>query len=52
LVHLENIYEEFQPLTLNPIIEFSIFYHDIIYDVKNKNNEEESAFLAKKGLLH
>ena len=33
------------------IIGFTIFYHDIIYDVKQNNNEAQSAILAKKRLL-
>ncbi|UII28295.1 hypothetical protein LVD15_07670 [Fulvivirga maritima] len=31
-------------------IIFSIFYHDIVYDVKNSYNEEESASFAKERL--
>jgi len=50
LKHLEHIYKELATLTLNPPIEFAIFYHDIIYDVEKNNNEEESAFLASKRL--
>lgn len=32
-------------------ILFSVFYHDIIYDVLKSNNEERSAKLAEKRLL-
>lgn len=46
LEHLEHIYKELEKVKLNHILEFSIFYHDIIYDVKKINNEEQSAKLA------
>ena len=50
LKHLENIYKELQSFKLTPLLEFAIFYHDIVYDVKRDDNEEQSAFLAKKRL--
>ena len=50
LKHLEQIYKELEGLTLNPVIEFAIFYHDVIYDVEKNNNEEESALLTCKRL--
>ena len=46
LKHLEYIYNELEKVKLNHILEFSIFYHDIIYDVEKIDNEEESAKLA------
>jgi len=46
LEHLEYIYKELEEIELNHILEFSIFYHDIIYDVKNRDNEEQSAKIA------
>ena len=49
LNHLTNIYSEL-PI-LNDSIEFAIFYHDIIYDIKKKDNEYQSALLCKKRLL-
>ena len=48
--HLKHIYEEFESLKINKSIEFAIFYHDIIYDVRKKTNEEKSALFAKKRL--
>ena len=31
-------------------LQFSIWYHDVIYNVKRKNNEEKSALLAQQRL--
>lgn len=50
--HIENMIIEMENL---PIIDrdslvISIFYHDSIYSVTSKTNEEESALLAKKHL--
>jgi len=50
LKHLEEIYKELQPFRLTPLLKFAIFYHDIVYDVKRDDNEEQSALLAKKRL--
>jgi len=50
LKHLEEIYKELQPFKLTPILEFAIFYHDVVYDVKRDDNEKQSALLAKKRL--
>ncbi len=46
LKHLEEIYKELQSFNLTPLLEFAIFYHDIVYDVKRDDNEEQSALLA------
>lgn len=48
--HLEHIYKELDEILLNPILEFAIFYHDFIYDVRRVDNEEESAKIAKNRL--
>jgi predicted metal-dependent HD superfamily phosphohydrolase len=50
LKHLEYIYTSLENIEIDSVIEFSIFYHDIIYDVEKNNNKEKSAFLAKKRL--
>jgi len=50
LSHLENIYNQLKPFQLTPAIEFAIFYHDIIYNTKERDNEEKSALLARKRL--
>jgi len=50
LEHLEHIYKELGPFELNPLLEFAIFYHDIVYDVKQNDNEEISALYAMKYL--
>lgn len=50
LRHLEQIYKEFEGLMLTALLEFSIFYHDIIYDTKRNDNEEQSALLAQRRL--
>ena len=46
LAHLRNIYNELKPFKLTPAVEFSIFYHDIVYNTKERDNEEKSAILA------
>ena len=50
LSHLENIYTELNIFQLSHIVEFAIFYHDIIYNIQKKDNEEKSAILAVKRL--
>ncbi len=48
--HIKTCLDEFQEvrhLTSNPtIVEFAIWYHDVVYDVKSKDNEELSARIA------
>jgi predicted metal-dependent HD superfamily phosphohydrolase len=52
LTHLENLYIqlfEIKHLITNwQTILFSLFYHDVIYNTLNQNNEEQSAILAEK----
>lgn len=50
LKHLEYLYKELEMVTLTPVVEFGIFYHDIIYDVAKQDNEEQSAIYAQKRL--
>ena len=50
LQHLEHIYKELEPFELSPLLEFAIFYHDIVYDVKQNNNEEVSVLYAMNSL--
>ena len=50
LSHLETIYNQLKAFQLTPAIEFAIFYHDIIYNTQEKNNEEKSAVFAEKRL--
>lgn len=43
--------DDFQDIIDNKsIMLFSIFYHDIVYNVRRKDNEEQSAMLAEKRL--
>lgn len=55
--NLSHIYSLFQLLEVsnftkdNPIMEWSIWYHDIIYNAKKKDNEEKSALLFKERCL-
>lgn len=54
LTHLENMFLELEPVK-NKIsnflnISFSVFYHDIIYDIPSKSNEEKSAEFARARL--
>ncbi|HHD75667.1 MAG TPA: hypothetical protein ENK82_04475 [Campylobacterales bacterium] len=50
LNHLITLYALLDDIGLSPIDEFAIFYHDIIYDIREKENEEQSALLAQKRL--
>ncbi|MGI9582310.1 HD domain-containing protein [Chryseobacterium sp. RRHN12] len=54
LLHLENMFRELDDVKGNisgfTAISFSVFYHDIIYDVTSKSNEEKSAAAAEKRL--
>ncbi len=55
LSHLENVFlrlKEVRELISDwDVVLFSLFYHDIIYDVEKSDNEERSADLAEKCLL-
>lgn len=50
LSHLENLFSELFPIKEKledwEILQFSIFYHDIIYNASRNDNEEKSAILA------
>lgn len=50
LLHLENLFSELDAvkddITDFPLITFSVFYHDLIYDASSKCNEEKSAAFA------
>lgn len=48
LKHLEHLYLELPKF--DAVTEFSIVYHDIVYDASKKNNEEESAKLCEERL--
>ncbi|MCK5854977.1 MAG: hypothetical protein KAG56_07120 [Sulfurovaceae bacterium] len=54
LTHLNHLFKNLEPLSKQIIswdtILFSIFYHDIIYDISSNKNEEESASFAKTEL--
>lgn len=51
LTHIENLLKELEGVRANirdwDVLQFSIFYHDIIYSPTSSNNEERSAALAK-----
>lgn len=49
LKHLEQFYKELQEI--DPITEFAIFYHDLVYDASRNDNEEQSALLCEKQLM-
>ena len=55
LTHLEHMFslmEEIEgELEDSDMFSFAIFYHDIIYKIQRKDNEEQSAKLAKERLL-
>ncbi len=48
LKHLEQLYVELPKLDV--VTEFSIFYHDLVYDASKDNNEKESAKLCEERL--
>lgn len=52
LSHLENLITQLSAcdLTDRNTVLFAVFYHDIVYAVTKKDNEEESALLAEKRL--
>jgi len=54
LSHLENLFSELFPIKEKledwETIQFSIFYHDIIYNATQNDNEEKSAILAVERL--
>ncbi len=50
LQHLEHIYKELESFELSTLVEFAIFYHDIVYDASQHNNEEISVLYAMKHL--
>lgn len=54
LQHLENMFSELDRVKGNIIrftnINFSVFYHDVIYDASSKSNEEKSAKMAQTRL--
>lgn len=50
LEHLENMFSELDAVKDEienfPVLSFSVFYHDVIYDAASKSNEEKSAEFA------
>jgi len=50
LTHLEEIFKALEAYALTPLLAFATFYHDIVYDVLQDDNEKRSADLAQKRL--
>jgi predicted metal-dependent HD superfamily phosphohydrolase len=54
LTHLKNLIQELEPCKMliqdYDVVLYSVFYHDIVYDVLNKDNEERSATIAVEAL--
>lgn len=50
LKHLSMFYSCLNASQLTKVMEFAIFYHDIVYDVLAKENEERSAMVAQEKL--
>ena len=50
LAHLEEIYKELAFFELTPSMEFTIFYHDLIYNVQESDNEKQSALRSLERL--
>jgi predicted metal-dependent HD superfamily phosphohydrolase len=51
--HLLQLSQQYQAqLQDKDLVDFAIFYHDIIYNVLRKDNEERSAILAVKRLKY
>ncbi len=50
LEHIHAIFQALENIDLSHALEFAIFYHDVIYDVKSAKNEELSALFCQKAL--
>ena len=54
--HLNNLVEQLLPVKNEiedwPTLIFSVAYHDIIYDTRRTDNEEQSAILANERLIY
>lgn len=54
LEHLENLFAELEIVRAHigewDVLSFSVFYHDVIYNVKKHDNEEQSALFAAERL--
>ena len=52
LAHLQFMFELAEPVQFTDpdMVHFAIFYHDVVYNVKRKDNEERSAALAQERL--
>lgn len=52
LEHLRQLFRQLSPLDIQnpPLIEFAIWFHDVIYDPKSSENEKLSAEYAKQSL--
>lgn len=54
LTHLEQVFQQLLPLRAEiadwDTLLFSLFYHDIVYNVRRQDNEEKSAELAQERL--
>jgi predicted metal-dependent HD superfamily phosphohydrolase len=50
LTHLEAIFQALKAYEITPLLAFATFYHDIVYDVLQDDNEKHSADLAQKRL--
>ncbi len=51
LTHIEHVYMNLVPFfntAIPPEVMFAMFYHDAVYDVTRKDNEEQSTDLAHK----
>ncbi len=55
LMHLKHLFDQLSGLQnqLNDwqTVQFSIFYHDMVYNTRKNDNEERSALLAEKRML-
>lgn len=54
LSHLEQLWQQLLPLKATIVdwdtLLFSLFYHDVVYNVRRQDNEEKSAELAQQRL--
>ncbi|MDY8136951.1 hypothetical protein [Aquimarina sp. 2201CG5-10] len=52
LIHLEHLYQKLDPIKSEiqdwDMVLFALFYHDYVYNILKKDNEEQSADMAKK----
>lgn len=52
LEHVASVFHALEGIELSPALVFSIYYHDVIYDVHSSENESKSASFCKDALQY